>query len=203
MFELYQADPRFLWIERALALQDEQNRLFWDEARGGYFFYGKDAEALPARPKEIYDGATPSGNSVSALNLLRLARLTGRDEYAAMAETMFRSFSGNVDRYPAGHTYFLTALLFAAVPGKEVVVAANQDADQLREELKLLDLTFASDTVFLYRLPGEQYSGMEEIAPFIRDMVPKEEKPTFYVCRDFACQQPTIELAEVRKILLA
>ena len=53
--------------------------VFRDEQDGGFFFTGNDAEPLPARPKEIYDGAMPSGNTVAALNLLRLARLTGDD----------------------------------------------------------------------------------------------------------------------------
>jgi len=201
MLELYQADPRPLRLERALELQEDQNRLFWDQTNGGYFFYGNDGEELFAKPKEIYDGATPSGNSVSALNLLRLARLTNRNDFAEMAEKMFASFSGNVNSYPAGHTHFLMALLFAIVPGKEVVVVSGRDKDDVRRELKPLDLIFAPDTVFLYRLAGDDFKKLESMAPFVQGMVPTEGKTTFYICRDFACRQPTAELTEVQKLL--
>ncbi len=105
-------------------------------------------------------------------------------------------------RHPAGRAHhFLTALLFALVPGYEVLVAADRDYEQLREELKPLEETFAPQTVFLYRLPGEEYTRLEKIVPFVRDMVPREGEMTFYICRDFACRQPTTKLAEVREIL--
>ncbi|OPY57917.1 MAG: Glycosyl hydrolase family 76 [Pelotomaculum sp. PtaU1.Bin035] len=201
MLELYQADPRPLWLESALELQEDQNRLFWDSANGGYFFYGSDGEELFARPKEIYDGATPSGNSVSALNLLRLARLTNRNDFAEMAEKMFESFSGDVNSYPAGHAHFLMALLFDIVPGKEVVIVAGRDKDDVRRELKPLDLIFAPDTVFLYRLRGDEFKKLDSMAPFVQGMVSKEGKTTFYICRNFACRQPTTELAEVQELL--
>lgn len=201
MIELYQADQQPVWLERALELQDQQNRLFRDEDKGGYFFYGNDAEALIARPKEVYDGATPSGNSVSALNLLRLARITNREEYSVLAQSMFRAFSGNVAAHPAGHTHFLMAYMFAVHPGKEVVVVADRDRETVRKELGPLNLTFSPDTVYLYRLRGKEYDRLAAIAPFIRDMVPIDDRTTFYVCKDFACRPPTTELSEVRQVL--
>jgi len=199
MIELYQADLKPAWLRQALELQEEQNRLFWDREQGGFFFYGCDVEELLARPKEIYDGATPSGNSVSAHNLLRLARLTGRQELAAMADTMFQSFAGKVEDYPAGYTHFLTALLFSLVPGKEIVVVADYEA--IGDDLQPLWSTFAPDTVFLYNLEEEEYKGLDAIAPFIRGMTSHEDKPTFYVCQNFACRRPTTDVTEVRTLL--
>ena len=201
MIELYQADRRPVWLRHALDLQENQNRLFWDAENGGYFFYGSDGEELLARPKEVYDGATPSGNSVAALNLLRLSRITRRDDFASMAETMFESFSGNINGYPAGHTHFLMSFLFATTPGKEVVVVSGRHKADIHRELQSLNRIFSPEAVFLYRLQGEDYRELEAIAPFTRAMPVPENKTMYYACRDFACGQPVDDLAEVSRIL--
>ncbi len=201
LIELYQADQRPSWLKQALELQEEQNRLFWDGEHGGYFFYGSDGEELLARPKEIYDGATPSGNSVSALNLLRLARLAAKNEYDLMAETLFESFSGNVKHYPAGHCHLLMALEYALSPGREVVVVSKRDSGHVRGELTDIRRIFIPDTVFLFRLPGQEYQELEQIAPFTSDMSPLDGKTTFYICQNFACRQPVDDIAEVQRML--
>ncbi|ABZ84213.1 conserved hypothetical protein containing a thioredoxin domain [Heliomicrobium modesticaldum Ice1] len=201
LIELYQADTNPLWLKRALTLQEDQNRLFWDPDQGGYFFYGSDSEELLTRPKEIYDGATPSGNSVSALNLLRLARITGRNAYARQAETLLESFSGNINAQPAGHTFALMALLFARRPGKEVVVVADRKRETFRQELERLHSPFSPETVFLYRLADREYKDLAELAPFVENMAPQGDSPTYYVCENFACKPPTTNPREVWEIL--
>ncbi|KJS17277.1 MAG: thioredoxin [Peptococcaceae bacterium BRH_c4b] len=201
MIELYQADRRPVWLTHALELQEDQNRLFWDAENGGYFFYGSDGEELLARPKEVYDGATPSGNSVAALNLLRLSRITGRNDFASMAETMFESFSGNINGYPAGHTHFLMSFLFATTPGKEVVVVSGRNKADIHRELQSLNRIFSPEAVFLYRLQGEDYRELEAIAPFTRAMPVPDNKTMYYACQNFACGQPVDDLAEVSRIL--
>ncbi len=201
MIELYQADQRPFWLTHALELQEDQNRLFWDAENGGYFFYGSDGEELLARPKEVYDGATPSGNSVSALNLLRLSRITGRDDFASMAETMFESFSGNINGYPASHTHFLMSFLFATTPGREVVVVSGRNKADIHRELQSLNRIFSPEAVFLYRLQGEDYRELEAIAPFTRAMPVPENKTMYYACQNFACGQPVDDIAEVNRIL--
>lgn len=85
--ELYEVTLKPQYLKRALLLLDEMKDLFWDRERGGFFFYGRDSEQLIARPKEVYDGAVPSGNSVAALNIIRLARMTGREDLPDLATT--------------------------------------------------------------------------------------------------------------------
>ncbi|MBC9784625.1 thioredoxin domain-containing protein [Heliobacterium chlorum] len=201
LIELYQADTSPRWLQQALELQEQQNLLFWDSEEGGYFFYGSDAEELLTRPKEIYDGATPSGNSVSALNLLRLARLTGREDFTDQAEKLLQAFSGNISAMPAGYTFALMALLFARQPGKEVVVVAERPREHFRHELEPLYRVFTPETVFLYRLAGKEYEELASVAPFVREMTASGGEPTFYVCENFACQPPTTDMAKVRELL--
>jgi uncharacterized protein YyaL (SSP411 family) len=78
LIELYEATFRVRYLEEAIHLNQKMMELFGDEERGGFYFSGRDNESLITRSKELYDGATPSGNSVAALNLLRLARMTGK-----------------------------------------------------------------------------------------------------------------------------
>ncbi len=198
LLELYQSSMNSLWLERALELQKEQNRLFWDPDRGGYFFYGNDGEKLISRPKETRDGATPAGNSVSAINLLRLARLSGREELGSMAETIFQSFAKNIESEPDMHAHFLNALLHSIIPGKEVVIAAGKkDREQVSRIINTLSRKFIPEVNFLFRLMGEENKQLEDIVPFTGEMVPQGGKVTYYICQNFACQRPTTDLQKV------
>ena len=115
--ELYATTWDLSWLARARELAAHMLALFWDE-EGGFYFYGSDGEELISKPKEIYDGAMPSGNSVAARELMRLARLTGDTELQEVAEKIIRAFAASI-HYPAGHTHLLQALLLALVPGRK------------------------------------------------------------------------------------
>ena len=197
LLDLYDADMKPIWLDRALRLQRDQDRLFLDEAEGGYFFYGSDGEALLARPKEIHDGALPSGNAISALNLLRMGRLTGDETWSRSGEEVLGSFAGDVTRHPAAYGQSLVAMLFALVPGREVVVASGRSAEDVRRDLRPLARIFSPETTFLYRLTGEAYVGIEALAPFVADMEPAEGETRFYVCRNWSCERPTEDLHRV------
>jgi len=90
--------------------------IFWDKKGGGLYFTGKGNEALITKSKEIYDGALPSGNSVAALNFLRLARMTGRIDLEKKAEQLTATFSREVTAQPIGYTQLLSALEFYVRP---------------------------------------------------------------------------------------
>ena len=89
---------------------------FWDQLYRGFYFTPHDGEALLFREKDIYDGALPSGNSVSALNLLHLARLDGNAQYEAQAWELMKCFSQQVTQHPMAYTHFLNALDHALAP---------------------------------------------------------------------------------------
>ncbi len=197
MLALYDADMKSFWLKRAMQLQDAQDDLFWDPEGGGYFFYGRDAESLLARPKVTGDGAMPSGNGISASNLLQLGGLTGNTAYTRRAENLLESFSGEVEGHAAGYTQALAAILTTLSPGRQVVVASGEDPASLRKELGSVARVFSPETTFLYKLEGEGFGGIEELAPFTASMEAKEGETTFYVCHDFACQQPTRDFDRV------
>lgn len=120
LISLYDADFQEMYLERAKEVCKEAARQFSDEKNGGYFLYGAENGRLITRPKEVYDNALPSGNSVMAYCLVRLAEITGKEEYEEAAKRQLAFMSGAAEHYPAGCCMFLTALLLYMHPPKRV-----------------------------------------------------------------------------------
>ena len=115
LIELYEATYHTRYLDLALEFSWEQIKYFWDESGGGLFFYGNDGEQLLTRPKEVYDGAMPSDNSVALLNFLRLSRLTGAADLEDKAQTMITAFANTVSSGPTAHPFSCPGFyLFAA-----------------------------------------------------------------------------------------
>ncbi len=117
LLQLYGATFDAAFAEEARTLQEEMIRDFWDEKDGGFFSTRSGADGLPVRPKEIYDGALPSINSVALHNLLILGRMTGETGWTARASDLIRAFAGTVGTQPTAYTYFLCGLDFTREPG--------------------------------------------------------------------------------------
>jgi len=110
LLNLYMATSDNIFAQEAQILQQDMLREFWDEKQGGFFSTGRQMEDLPVRPKELYDGALPSVNSVSLHNLLWLGRLTGDSKWETKAHELIRAFAGTVQSQPTAFTFFLCAL---------------------------------------------------------------------------------------------
>jgi uncharacterized protein len=177
------------------------DRLFRDEEGGGYFFTGTDRdEALLARTKDAYDGAVPSGNSMAALALLRLARMTGETMWEERARSIFRAFSGSIRAIPSAHTQMLSALDFALGPAREIVIASTDgDAEGVamaRESTR----QFLPRAVVLWNVPSEAKT-LREFAPFAERQRPLAGKAAAYVCESFACKAPVTGLDALARAL--
>jgi uncharacterized protein len=199
LIELYETTYNPSYLQKAMKLNDDLVELFWDDEKGGLFIYGRDSEQLITRPKEIYDGATPSGNSVATLNFLRLARLTGRSELEEKAEVQFKTFGGSLEQVPSGHSFMLTALLFNMATTKEVVVVEGTEQPGSEEMLNLLKEDFKPFTLSLYS--SERYKDLKEVIPFISNYKSVNGKSTAYVCENFSCQAPITSPGELKEVL--
>ena len=129
---LYETTWDLRWFVEARALADELIRLFFDDERGGFFQTGHDAEALVVRPKELYDNAVPSGNSVAAEVLLRLAMFTGEPEYERLAASALRLVRDAMGPAPTGFGHALCALDLYLGPGQEVAIVGDPDDERTR-----------------------------------------------------------------------
>jgi hypothetical protein len=202
MLELYDAtfDPKYL--ERAMKLQEQTVGLFWDTDRGGFYFTSADNEKLLVRQKEIYDGAIPSGNSMAADNLVRLARLTGDEEYLERANRIFTAFAADASRLPSAHAQLVSALQRAAGRSLEVVVAGDPGADDTTALIATVREMYLPHASVLLVPSGPTGAAIRKLAPFAKSYVPVKGKAAAYVCQDFNCQLPTTDPDKLGKLLV-
>ncbi len=126
LLTLFETTGEARWLKEALALADRMIEEFWDNEGGGFFFTGKSHEELIVRSKDYFDNATPSGNSVAAMVLLRLAALTGRENYRNLATAVLREVGDQTRRYPSGFGYALSAADFLLSTPKEVAIVGQR-----------------------------------------------------------------------------
>jgi len=196
LIELYESSFEVRYLAEAVALTDEMLARFWDERGGGLYLTAWDGEALLMRSKAFYDGAIPAGNSVAALNLLRLARLTGQTDYERRAEQILTATAGAVRRSPDGFTALLAAADFALGPSYEVVIAGRAGADDTTAMLSALRRPFLPNKVVVFR-PENGAGDIAGLAPYTEAQIALEGAATAYVCRAFACQRPTTDAREM------
>lgn len=196
--DLYEASFELDYLQLALELNQQMLDLFWDEGNGGLYFYGHDSEELFTRNKEIYDGAQPSGNSVAAMNLLKLAKLTGDARLAQIAERQLEAFAGAVDQYPTGHSMFLIALDYAYSPPCEIVICGDPNDEATAQMIAVASNGFQPHATVLLVPDGEEGDRVREMIPLVQEKVQLGGKPTAYVCENFSCQSPTNEVGELQ-----
>ncbi|WP_425060248.1 hypothetical protein SCACP_09200 [Sporomusa carbonis] len=200
LIEVYETTFNPKYLRQALVLSKDLKQLFWDNDHGGFYFAGSDGEELLVRPKEIYDGAMPSGNSVAALALLKLARLTENDELTAMVEDMFVWFSPEVSHYPRAYTYFLLALDYYLSPPIHIVIAGDRVDPNVQAMLTLAGQSFMPETTVIYNDPVYQTENWE-LLPATAGQEAVDGRATAYICENFACQQPVHTIEDFERIL--
>jgi uncharacterized protein YyaL (SSP411 family) len=188
LLDLYEATFDAAWLDEAKGIAARMAENFWDAESGGFYFTSHTAEKLVSRPKEIYDGAVPSGNSVAALALLRLWRMTGEGQWEEKARQTLESFSGQVSQNPTAFPKMLTALDMAIGPSAEIVIAGPEDPME-KAALQKIYSKFLPNKV-LMRRPAKD-----------REYPAVGGKLTVYVCKDFKCQLPVTESAGLDKML--
>ncbi len=174
---LYGATLDEEYLDKAKQLSHEINRQFRDEENGGYFFYGAEHESLILQPKETYDGAIPSGNSLIAWNLVHLSQLTADEAYKQYAQLQLDFLAKEAAQYPTGHAMFLLALLNHENPPSKVTVVPADAYD-----VSQLPLQLPMDSAVMLHKPTDDY-------PL------KNGKTTFYICRGHSCLPPTNDLS--------
>ena len=174
---LYRATLEQKYLACAQRLCDKVLTDFGD-ASGGFYLYSNHSEELILRPKETYDGALPSGNSLMAYNLVRLSFISSDGKYRTAAERQLDFLTADASQYPVGYAMFLTALLEYNEPPVKITVVSENQADKD----KML-FAFSLDDIVLFQKPTEEY-------PL------KNGKTTYYVCKNHSCMPPVNDLSE-------
>jgi uncharacterized protein YyaL (SSP411 family) len=178
LLELHVATGDLRWLREAHRLARLAIELFADDARGGFFLSPADGEVLVARKKDLEDHPTPSGNSMLAYVLLRLARIYGDDELEKRAVGVFRLVHGAATRVPSAFGHALTALELHFSPPRELAIVGPVDSSVARAALE----PFQPDTVVAV--------GPADDIPLLAGKGLVDGNPAVYVCEHFACQAP-------------
>ncbi|MGM9592960.1 MAG: thioredoxin domain-containing protein [Candidatus Onthomonas sp.] len=189
LLALYRATfaPDFLAlaIHRARQMID----LFEDREQGGCFISAYDAEQLITRPKETYDGAMPSGNSVAAALLEALAALTGETFWREAADRQLRFLAGQAAELPAGHCFGLLVMADRLYPHRELICAGSRVPDELWDYLR----SHPADDLSILFLSKDNAKALADCAPFTASYPIPEEGTVWYLCENGACQAPVRE----------
>ena len=187
LIELYQVSGEDRYLHAARGLADAMITEFWDEENGGFFFTSNDHEELIVRNKDFVDNATPSGNSVAADVLLRLAKFYGDEKYERFAVTTLRLAAGQIRRFPNGFGRALSAIEFLIGDVKEIAIVGARGGEVGRE-------VWSGYRPFKVVATGGD-------VPLLEGREAVDGKATVYVCENFVCQRPVTEVEELRELL--
>lgn len=198
--ELYQATFDTEYLKNALYLNDQLLVRFRDNMHGGFFHTAEDSEKLILRSKEIYDGAIPSGNSVCALNLLQLGRMTGNIDLENKAYEIMQLFSGQVSKMPIGYTQLLCAFDFALGPSREIVLVGDPESIETKEIISDINKEFIPNKVVILKPAGKDEE-ISAIARYVSDMGMKDGRTTVHICQNYNCNLPSSDREEILRQL--
>jgi len=199
--ELYQASLDVRWLQWALDLQELQDRYFLDVEGGGYFSTRGEAQNLLIRMKDSYDGAEPSPNSISALNLARLSGIVGDTKLRSRAEAGLKAFGETLSRAPEAMPQMLSAFDFFRAKPRQIIIAGQPGDASAKLMLEEVYRHFLPNTLIIGADGGEGQKFLAQSVEAIRAIYPIEGKATAYICENFICNLPTNDRSTVARIL--
>ena len=197
IMELYQLTYRANLLTSAVRLATEMIDLFGDTENGGFFLTHRETDLSLVRQKPSFDGAIPSGNAVAAMNLLRLGRLTARQDIEEEGHKTFRAFAAEMGSNPAGFTHMISALDMAQHGTAEVIVAGDPDNVDTRRFILALQKSYLPTVTVVVINPEAPDPIIEELIPYASGMKMSDGKAAAYVCRDYSCLTPTTDPKEM------
>jgi len=192
VIELYEATLRPGHLNFAIELAEAMIAEFYEAENGGFWQSTAGAKDLILQVKDDYDGAEPSGNSVATLALLKLAAITGREDFKKPAEATLRLFAHRLQNYPQAMPFMLHALDFWLEEPRRVVIAGDVNSTKSRELLRAAHSVYQPNRIVLGN------TGLVE--EFARSL-PAKDGPVVYLCTGKACQPPTKDAEKVKKLL--
>ncbi len=195
LLELYCSTFDAVYLERAIHRARQMVALFEDEEQSGYFMTASGGETLIVRPKETYDGAIPSGNSVAAMVLQRLALLTGEGKWQDAAGRQMMFLANAIWDYPGSSCLGVLAMMDALYPHRELVCATSEGVP---EELKAYLKEYPADNLQILLKTVENSDQLAKFAPFTADYPVPEQGAMYYLCEDGACKAPVSEFSQLK-----
>jgi uncharacterized protein YyaL (SSP411 family) len=184
LLDLYSASFEAEWLRTAIRLAETQIERFFDEEAGVFYSTAADDTSVPLRMIEDNDSAEPSANSVSAINYLRLAAITGRDEWRTVAQRTIRHFSHALDANPSALPLLLAARQIASAPPAQIIFASKRGDPALA---KLVATAFRHNRQELTVIYADETC--EELLPEAAAIGRMHKgEPAAYLCAGGSCQ---------------
>src|SRR6266487_4604951 len=201
LLDLYEASFNVEWLKFATELQATQDRLFFDEKKGGYFSTsGKDASVF-LRMKDDNDGAEPAASSIAALNLLRLSQIYDDPNMAERAKKTIDAFATILLQFPSGMPQMLVAVENSLGKPRQIVIAGKKDSSETKALLKEVRRHFLPNTIVILADANEGQKYLGERNEAVRAMSVVEGKPAVYVCENFTCKAPVTDAKALFQLL--
>lgn len=194
LLELYRVTLDVRYLEKAIHRAEQMVSLFEDPEQGGFFMTASDGEVLIIRPKETYDGAIPSGNSVAAMVLQRLASLTGDKKWEAAARRQMQFLADVVFDYPASSCFAMLAMMNFMYPHRELVCTAKSGVPT---ELMAYLRAHPADNLQILLKTTENAEQLSQCAPFTVNYPIPEQGKMYYLCEDGACKPPVSDFSKL------
>jgi uncharacterized protein YyaL (SSP411 family) len=201
LLDLYEAQFDRRDLELAIRLTEKQMELFEDPEQGAFFASAADDTSLLMRVKEDYDGAEPSGNSVAAMNLLRLARFTNRSGFRESAERTLTAFASRLAATPAALPQMLAACEWLLGEPREIVLVGDRRDAGTEALLRALHSRFVPNRVIMLLDSPETRRALAARIPSIDSMEKIDGRASAYVCRNYTCQLPVTEADKFAELI--
>jgi uncharacterized protein YyaL (SSP411 family) len=201
LLNLYEAAFDLRRLDQAVRLNDEVLKHFRDAKDGAFFFTADDAEQVLVRSKDAGDGATPSGNSVQVMNLLRLSVMLDRKDLAKEAERSLRCFRHQMEQNPYSSERMLAALDFYHRRPREIVLLADQTGEDFDALVRTTWETYVPNRVVVGAVGRDAARAAAAKIPLLDKRGTIKGQATAYVCENFVCKAPTTSPEELKKQL--
>ena len=196
LIDLYESSFEPSYLVAARDFMEVMIDQFWDREGGGFFYTGRDHEALIVRSKNPFDNATPSGNSMGAMALLRLGTLLEREEWRDMAARILHLFGRHIQEVPSGFGNMICALDLYLQGSVEVAVLGDRDSADTVALLDVVNKTWRPNVV----LCGGS-DPVSDAIPLLKNRGMIDGRATAYVCRNFVCSEPVTDAEALEKLL--
>ena len=192
LLDVYESGLDARDLQLAVQLTHKMIELFEDREGGGFFSTAGGDASLIMRVKDDYDGAEPSGNSIAALNLLRLAAITGNTGFREAADRTLAAFARKMSEQPAGLPQMLVAYQWSTGKPVQIMLAGERNAPETLAMAAAVHRRF---------LPNRVIAMATDAAPEVQAMKALEGKTTAYVCENFTCRAPVDDLEGFESML--
>ena len=200
LLDLYRATFKPERLQQAIELTEQMTTMFFDSQSGLLYETTDTNRELIVRPKNLFDGAHPSTNSIGLQLFARLNLLTGEPLWRDRGEALLLGLSPYLKSYPAGFTCALQGAALLLEPTREMVMAGNQKSTEMNNMIQVINQIFAPETEVI-QIENAENGTITKLAPFTQHMSRPKMPAAAYVCQNFSCQKPITKAEELATLL--